>query len=46
MKKVIVEVVEDGVKRTIEVNFEGETMPRELDKFITDHIGGRPKDRK
>ena len=46
MKKVTVEVIEDGVKRTIEVNFEGEYMPRELDKFIADHLVGRPKDRK
>ena len=45
MKKVKITVTTPEGKSTIEVNFEGETMPKSLDSFIVEHIGGRPDDR-
>ena len=46
MKQVRLEVIANGVSKTISISFKGDTMPKELDNFIVEHIGGRPKDRK
>jgi len=46
MKQVKIKVEENGVSKTIEVSFVGDTMPESLDDFIKEHIGGRPNDRK
>lgn len=45
MKKVKIKVEENGVVSTIDIRFDGETMPKSLDSFIVEHIGGRPNDR-
>lgn len=46
MKEVEIKVTVDGTPFTITSKFEGETMPEILDRFIKEHIGGRPDDRK
>lgn len=46
MKQVSITVIENGVVETISLSFAGDTMPTQLDKFIKQHIGGRPNDRK
>lgn len=45
MKKVKIKVETPEGISTIEIQFEGETMPKSLDSFIVEHIGGRPDDR-
>ncbi len=45
MKKVKIKVEVDDVISSIEIQFEGDTMPESLDSFIAEHIGGRPNDR-
>jgi len=34
------------VPQEIEVTYEGDVMPEELNAFIVAHVGGRPDDRK
>jgi len=46
MKQVEIKVTINGIEQTISVRFDGKYMPVELDTFIVEHIGGRPKDRK
>jgi len=46
MKEVKIKVITNGVEQEIYLRFDGEFMPIELDNFIKEHIGGRPKDRK
>ena len=38
-------VLVDGVQFVIEFDYIGDTMPKQLDQFIKDHLGGRPDDR-
>lgn len=46
MKQVSITVVKDGITQSISMSFDTKDMPIELDKFIKEHIGGRPSDRK
>ena len=46
MKTVTITVTRNGIVESITVSFEGDTIPKELDQFIVDHVGGRPNDRK
>ena len=46
MKEVKIEVIDvNGNIKGITVEYEGTTMPESLDRFIVEHLGGRPDDR-
>lgn len=42
VREVVIEVEVDGTPFTFAISYTGDTMPKELDKFIVEHLGERP----